>query len=79
MTKVEFNLPDELAERAAAAGLLSSEQIQAWLLLQLKGEGMARLRGVMARASDGEAGMSAEDVAAEIRLLRADRRSNAQA
>lgn len=36
MTTVQFNLPDELAQKAAHAGLLSAEAIEAMLREQLR-------------------------------------------
>lgn len=74
MTKVEFDLPDLLAQRAAKAGLLAPERFEAWLNFQLKGEGLGRLRTLMARADDGILGSSPEQLASDIRSMRAEKR-----
>ena len=79
MTTLELtlNLPDELAQHAQRAGLLTSEAIEAMLREQLKAQRVAELFGAMDRmaAVDTPAAMSPEEVAEEIRIMRAERRA----
>lgn len=44
MTTIQLSLPDDLAQEATKAGLLSAEAIQDMLLEQLKREASATLR-----------------------------------
>jgi hypothetical protein len=75
VTKIEFTLPDMLAKRAGEAGLLAPERFEAWLNLQLKGESTTRLAEFLARTDDGEPGLSPEEVAEEVREMRAEKRA----
>ncbi len=76
MTTIEIRLPDELARRARQAGLLSNE-----VILQLLEDAMRRRSGrallAVARGihEAGFAPMSMEEIEAEVRLARADRRA----
>lgn len=80
VVNVTLPLPEELVERANAAGLLAPEQISAWLetalerknqLEQLRNN-LARLREVSQPLSDDEV---AELVNAEIQAYRAEKRA----
>jgi len=77
MTTVEFSIPDELARAAQQAGLLSSERIAALLRQQLKATHIEAMFAAMDRmaAVDEPRVMSPEEVAEELAVLRAHRRS----
>lgn len=77
MTTVEITLPDELAQEARRAGLLSPERIEALLREQLKAERVDELFAAMERMHrvQGPAAMSPEEVAVEIAAMRAERRA----
>ncbi len=76
MTVIQIKLPDEVAQRARSAGLLSDSAIQ-----QLLEDAMRRRAGraLMNAARDiQEAGilpMSMEEIDAEVKALRAERRT----
>ena len=77
MTTVQITLPDQLAQDAQRAGLLSSARLERWLRDQLKTQrvdeffrAMERIRGV-----DEPAVMSPEEMAREISAMRAERRA----
>lgn len=76
MTTVQITLPDQLAQEAERAGLLSPEAVEKWLRRQLKvqkaGELLARLdRLDSANPADS---LTPEAIAEEIALMRAERR-----
>jgi hypothetical protein len=77
MTTVQINLPDQLAQEAQSAGLLSSELLEKWLRAQLKAQRIDQLFSVIDRMSaiDEPAIMSPEAVAEEIAAMRAERRT----
>ena len=77
MTTIEITLPDQLAQEAQRAGLLSSEALEAMLREQLKDQQIDELFVAMDRiASVNEpVAMSPEEVAREIATMRAERRS----
>jgi hypothetical protein len=77
MTTVEITLPDQLAQEARSAGLLSPELFEQWLREQLKAQKAEQLFSAMDRmaAVDEPPVMSPEDVAEEIAAMRAERRS----
>ncbi len=50
MTTVQIVLPDELAQKAASAGLLSAEAIEAMLREQLRRQAGEALRAMRERA-----------------------------
>ena len=80
MTTLQITLPDDLARDAAKAGLLAPEVYADWLRAQLKKQAVDRLFESMARMDaidDGQPPMSPEDVAEEIRIMRAERRAAA--
>jgi len=77
MTTVQITLPDQLAQEAQRAGLLSPEIIERMLREQLKTRHVDELFQAMDRvaAIDTPAVMSPEEVAEEIRVMRAERRA----
>jgi Arc/MetJ family transcription regulator len=78
MTTVQITLPDQLAQEAQRAGLLSPEFVEKWLRDQLKAQRVDELFVAMDRmsATDSPAAMSPEAVAEEIAAMRAERRIN---
>lgn len=77
MTTVEICLPDQLAQEAQRAGLLTSARLERWLRDQLRSQRVGDLFAAMDRmaAIDEPAVMSPEEVAREIATLRAERRT----
>jgi len=77
MTTVHITLPDQLAQEAQRAGLLSPSRLERWLRDQLKARQVDELFAAMDRmaAVDAPAVMSPEDVAEEIAAMRAERRA----
>jgi hypothetical protein len=71
-------LPDQLAQEAQRAGLLSPEFVEKWLRDQLKAQRVDQLFVAMDRmsATDSPAAMSPEAVAEEIAAMRAERHIN---
>jgi hypothetical protein len=77
MTTVEITLPDQLAQEAQQAGLLTPERIELLLREELKAKRIDELfvaMGRMDRVAE-PAAMSPEEVAAEIAAMRAARRA----
>ena len=81
MTTVQVTLPDQLAQKAQRAGLLSSARLERWLRDQLKTQRVDELFVAMDRVDsvDEPAVMSPEDGAQEIATMRAERRAYATA
>ena len=81
MTTVQITLPDELAKDAELAGLLSSESLEDLLRRQLRARAAEELFAAMDKMSavDDPSYMSPEEVAEEIRAMRAERGSKGQA
>ena len=77
MTTVQFTLPDQLALDAQSAGLLNAVSVERMLREQLKLKHVDELFTAMDRmaAVDSPAAMSPEEVAEEIRAMRAERRA----
>jgi hypothetical protein len=77
MTTVQINLPDQLAQEAQRAGLLSSELLEKWLREQLQAQRVDQLFSAMDRMSavTDPAILSPEAVAEEIAAMRAERRA----
>jgi hypothetical protein len=78
--KVTLSLPEELVERANAAGLLSSEQVGAWLEAELaRGEQLKTLRRDLDKLRAVSDPLSDEEVQAlvneEIHAYRAEKRT----
>ena len=79
MTTVEITLPDQLAQEARQAALLSPDMFEQWLREQLRSRRVAELFSAMERmsASNAVPEMSPEEVAEEIKAMRAERRAAA--
>lgn len=77
MTTVTITLPDQLAQEAQQAGLLSPQSLENLLREQLRAQHQEELFQAMERMahSDSPPVMSPEEVAEEIRTLRAERRT----
>lgn len=77
MTTVQITLPDQLAQEAQSAGLLTSATIERMLRELLKLQHVDDLFGAMDRmgAIDAPAAMSPEEIAQEIRIMRAEQRA----
>ncbi len=78
MTTVKIVLPDQLAQEAQRAGLLSPEFLEKWLRAQLRAKHIDQLFSAMDRmASENEPDvMSPEAVSEEIAAMRAERRAH---
>ncbi len=78
MMTVQITLPDQLAQDAQRAGLLSSARLERWLREQLRTQHTDELFAAMDRmaAVDAPAVMSPEEVAQEIAAMRAERRAD---
>jgi hypothetical protein len=78
MTTIELKLPDQLAEEALRAGLLSADQLEKWLRVQLRSHRVDSLFQAAERMSAAGSPeiLSPEAVAEEIAAMRAERRAN---
>jgi len=78
MTTLELkvNLPDDLAQRAQSAGLLTSEAIESMLCEQLRKRAGENLRAMWARTPREELTPEIEqEIVEEVRAMRAERRN----
>ena len=77
MATVQITLPDQLAQEAQRAGLLSAARLEQWLRDQLREQRADELFSAMDRITsvDEPATMSPEEVAQEIATMRAERRA----
>lgn len=76
MTHLTVDLPDELAQRARQAGLLSSEAIQRLLEDAMRREAGRKLLEIAQRVqAAGIPPMSDEEIVAEVKAVRAERRA----
>lgn len=76
MTTVQFTLPDDLAQQARSAGLLTNEAIESLLRERLRKQAGLELRALMDKLSaDNTPEMSLEEIQAEVDAVRAERRS----
>jgi Arc/MetJ family transcription regulator len=77
MTTVQITLPDQLAQEAQRAGLLSPARIEQLLREELKAQRVDELFTAMERMDrvTEPAAMSPEEVAAELAAIRAERRA----
>jgi hypothetical protein len=76
MTMIEIRLPDELAQRAKNAGLLSDVAIQELLEDAMRRQAGRRLLEVAERIhAAGIPPMSMEEIDAEVKAYRAERRA----
>jgi hypothetical protein len=78
MTTVQITLPDQLAQEAEQAGLLSSESLEELLRRQLKARAAEQLFAAMDKMSAVETVpyMSPEEIAEEIKAMRAEKRAS---
>ena len=75
MTKVQINLPDQLAQEAHHAGPLTPERLERILREQLKARKTDELFTAMDRvAAVDEPAMTPEEIAEELHAMRAERR-----
>jgi hypothetical protein len=75
MTTVQIELPDQLAQQARSAGLLSPQKIEAMLRAQLRREAFKGLRTLHERLPDEELTPEAEQQIDEtVNKLRAEHR-----
>jgi post-segregation antitoxin (ccd killing protein) len=78
MTELTVQLPDDLARRARTAGLLTDTAIQQLLEEAVRREAGRRLQKVTEQLhAAGLPPMSEEDIVAEVRAVRAERRLKA--
>ncbi len=77
MTTLELtlNLPDDLAQRAKDAGLLSNEAIEKLLREQLRRQAGEELRTMLDRVQSTGTPMTEDEVQAEIDTYRAEKRA----
>ena len=77
MTTLELtlNLPDDLAQRAKDAGLLSNEAIEKLLREQLRRQAGEELRTMLDRVQSTGTPMTEDEVQAEIDAYRAEKRA----
>jgi DNA-binding ferritin-like protein len=76
MTELVVKLPDELAERARSAGLLTDGAIQRLLEEAMRREAGQRLLQVAQRIhASGIPSMTEEEIVAEVKAARAERRA----
>ena len=74
MTTVQITLPDELAQKAANAGLLSPEAMEAMLRDQLRRGAGAQLQTMWQRVPQEELTPEIEqEIVEEVRKVRAER------
>lgn len=77
MTELVVRLPDELAQRARNAGLLTDEAIQRLLEEAMRREAGHKLLAVAERVhAAGIEPMSDEEMVAEVKAVRAERRAH---
>ena len=78
MAKIQISLPDQLAEEARLAGLLSSDRLELWLREQLNTKRADELFPAMTRmaAVPEPAMMSPEEIVRELAAMRAERRAS---
>ena len=76
MTELTIKLPDELAQRAEQAGLLSDSAIQGLLEEAMRRQAGRRLLEIAERIqAAGIEPMSMEEIDAEVKAVRAERRA----
>jgi hypothetical protein len=78
MTTLEISLPDSLAKEAKAAGLLAPEAIEQLIAQALRRKAFERLLAVAEQVeAAGVQPMTPEEINAEIKAYRAERRNAA--
>jgi hypothetical protein len=76
VTKIQIELPDDVAERASSAGLLSSTAMQGLLEDAIRRQAGRRLLDVAGRIqAAGVEPMSPDEIDAEVKAYRAENRS----
>lgn len=76
MTELTLKLPDDLAQRAEAAGLLNDTTIQRLLEEAIRREAGRQLLEVAERLhAAGVEAMSEEEIVSEVKAVRAERRA----
>lgn len=76
--ELKLNLPDDLAQNALSAGLLTPQAIESMLREQLRKQAGEVLRNLWARAPREELTPEIEqEIAEEVRAARAERRNKA--
>ena len=76
MTTLKLNLPDELAQRAKSAGLLTDTSIQKLLEEAIRREAGRNLLNIAQQLHDANIPpMSDEEIVAEVKAVRAERRA----
>jgi hypothetical protein len=81
MATVRIDLPDQLAQEAERAGLLSSASLEELLRQQLQARAAEQLMAALRKmdeSADSIPYMSPEEVAQEIAIMRAERRAAKQ-
>ncbi len=79
MTELMVTLPDDLAQRARSAGLLSDSAIQRLLEDAMRREAGRKLLSISERIqAAGIPPMSDEEIVAEVKAVRAERRAAGQ-
>lgn len=78
MTTIQLTLPDQLAQEAERAGLLSSSSLEKLLRDQLKAQAAAELFAAVDRMAvvETDEDFSPEAMAEEVRTMRAERGAN---
>ncbi len=81
MMTVQITLPDQLAQEAQRAGLLSTARLEGWLREQLTSQRVDEMFVAMDQMAsvDEPAAMSPEEVAEEVATMRAQRRAKTPA
>ena len=80
MTTLKLNLPDDLAQRAQRAGLLTDTAIQKLLEDAMRRDAGRRLLGIAQQLHAANIPpMTDEEVVAEVKAVRAERRARNQA
>jgi len=81
MTTVQITLPDQLAQEAQRAGLLSSESLEEMLRQQLKAKAASELFAAMDRMAvvETDEDFSPEAMAEEIKAMRAEKHASQKA
>jgi len=79
MTRITVSLPDDVAERAKSAGLLSGRAIRQLLEDAMRREAGRKLLAVAEHLHAAAiAPMSDEEIVAEVKAVRAERRGRAK-
>lgn len=79
MTRITVSLPDDVAERARSAGLLADRAIRELLEDAMRRDTGRKLLEIADRLHAADIPpMSDEDIAAEVKAVRAERRARAK-